>query len=529
MSALDLSTGTALSFAVRAPEAAARSTAPAEVHAPPNFSDLIAKMAPDKAKTAPAVPVAERWLAWREQLLRQGSAGPVAEDERRLPEGALGSAARAPQEQEPSVEGQPGKEPGEEASAPAGTEGAEIATAQLLLPPVGAAPLFGKGSSASPAEAYPAPQLSAGAEHAAEATPAAAASTAPAIASPIVEGEAADRAHWSRVTVVGQETHMGHLRPPRLAQAIPDLSAHEQSTDPAGEAVPLQAARTATVPRQQPPPAGGSGSMAREVVPLPPASGDRPGEAGAAEPRPAGVASSPAPADPTSPRLPTGQSASGGKGEGEHRSQPGEEKPAKRPASVVAEPAAEAATDAPRAPAATQAPLQQIAGRVVAAALAVQREGARIDTPSLQVAAAPIVKVLSLQLQPQDLGTISIRMSLREDALDIRLEASNSDTAGLLQRDQEALVKLITSAGYRIEAMAVSAATGGDGAQLDDGRSSGFSQSAMSGQSGSSEGDARSSGGRDGAQSDPRRSRGASDGGGDKGSARRNAGGDLYL
>jgi flagellar hook-length control protein FliK len=172
--------------------------------------------------------------------------------------------------------------------------------------------------------------------------------------------------------------------------------------------------------------------------------------------------------------------------------------------------------------------MQQVAGRIVATAVSLQKEPARADMSPIHASSAPVVKVLHLQLQPDDLGTITIRMSLKGDALDIRLEASRSETAGMLQRDQDALAKLIGAAGYRIEGMLVSS-SGSDSAQFADGRQSGFSQSSMSGQSGSSQSDARSSGGREGAPQDSRQFRGAQNGDGEKGGAARNPGGGIYV
>ena len=98
-------------------------------------------------------------------------------------------------------------------------------------------------------------------------------------------------------------------------------------------------------------------------------------------------------------------------------------------------------------------------------------------------------------------------MSLKQDGLDLRVEASRPDTARMLQGDQDTLAKLLTSAGYRIDGMAVVAAPT-DGAAVPDGRSQAFLPSSTPQQGSSSQSDSRSSGGRPNAEPDPRASRG---------------------
>ncbi len=191
------------------------------------------------------------------------------------------------------------------------------------------------------------------------------------------------------------------------------------------------------------------------------------------------------------------------------------------------------ATESQRA-AGTPSPTQQVAGRIVAAALAAHPEhlpaGAApaIAGAMSKEVSTPVVKVLRLQLQPADLGTITIRLSLREDALDIRLEASRHGTAGMLQRDQETLARLLSSAGYRLDGMAVTV-TAADGTQLADARAA-VAQTATAPDSwGSTHSDARSSGGRHNAPADPGPSRGKQHEDDDKSGALRSAVGGLYV
>jgi chemotaxis protein MotD len=187
------------------------------------------------------------------------------------------------------------------------------------------------------------------------------------------------------------------------------------------------------------------------------------------------------------------------------------------------------ANEPPRAAGPAPLPAHQIAGQIVAAAHVIQREeaqatGALAATPL----SPPVVKILRLELQPADLGTITIRLSLKEDGLDIRVEASRYDTACMLQRDQDSLAKLLTTAGYRIDGMAV-VATPTDGAGVPDGRSQTFLHSSTPQHGGSSQPDPRSSGGRPNAEPDPRTSRGNQNDDHDKSRIARGAGGDLYV
>jgi flagellar hook-length control protein FliK len=187
------------------------------------------------------------------------------------------------------------------------------------------------------------------------------------------------------------------------------------------------------------------------------------------------------------------------------------------------------ANELPHAVGVVPLPSHQVATQIVATALAVQREAAQpIDTLAAKSLSPSVVKVLRLELQPEDLGTITIRMSLKQDALDIRVEASRYDTACLLQRDQGSLAKILTSAGYRIDGMAVVAAAT-DGAAVPDGRSQAFLPSSTPQHWGSSQPDSRSSGGRPNAEPDPRTSHGKQNDDNDKSRIGRGAGSDLYV
>src|SRR5690606_21673496 len=58
------------------------------------------------------------------------------------------------------------------------------------------------------------------------------------------------------------------------------------------------------------------------------------------------------------------------------------------------------------------------------------------------------VKVIQIQLQPADLGTVSVRISLKGNALDVQLEVSHGGTANLVAKHRDALENMLKSAGY---------------------------------------------------------------------------------
>jgi chemotaxis protein MotD len=151
------------------------------------------------------------------------------------------------------------------------------------------------------------------------------------------------------------------------------------------------------------------------------------------------------------------------------------------------------------APLPQSSPVQQIVDRIAAQLVDAQRSEAQ---PAQSVRSASLssgapLRVLSIQLQPADLGTVTVRMSLKEDTLELQLEAANPETARLISKDREALSGLLRSAGYLIDGLSVqvtepdrtTASAGQQGLQ----GTQTLLQSSTQSQSGSSQPDARSS------------------------------------
>jgi hypothetical protein len=109
-------------------------------------------------------------------------------------------------------------------------------------------------------------------------------------------------------------------------------------------------------------------------------------------------------------------------------------------------------------PMAHASPVLQIAKRLEAEQAAAETGVFRADDaslPSLNVKSDSALKVLHIQLQPADLGTVTVRMSLKLDALEIQLDATRQETAYMLRQDREALSKVLQSAGYALDGVTV--------------------------------------------------------------------------
>ena len=78
----------------------------------------------------------------------------------------------------------------------------------------------------------------------------------------------------------------------------------------------------------------------------------------------------------------------------------------------------------------------------------------RVETVS---DARPIrpAQVLTLQLDPPDLGTVDIRLRLSGDALRVQIDAGRSETLAMIDRDQHGLRAALESAGYRLDDLTI--------------------------------------------------------------------------
>jgi chemotaxis protein MotD len=61
------------------------------------------------------------------------------------------------------------------------------------------------------------------------------------------------------------------------------------------------------------------------------------------------------------------------------------------------------------------------------------------------------MRMLTVQLDPPDLGEVTIKMRLKGDNLELRVVAANHDTARLLQTQRDALTDLMRDTGYQAD------------------------------------------------------------------------------
>ena len=101
-------------------------------------------------------------------------------------------------------------------------------------------------------------------------------------------------------------------------------------------------------------------------------------------------------------------------------------------------------------PAAPPAPAQQVAAAILGAvprgATAAAQGAAGLDGP---------LRILTLQLHPADLGTVLVRMRLRDGQLEMSLQASREETATLLAEGGDALADLLRQGGYQPERVTI--------------------------------------------------------------------------
>lgn len=62
-----------------------------------------------------------------------------------------------------------------------------------------------------------------------------------------------------------------------------------------------------------------------------------------------------------------------------------------------------------------------------------------------------VVRVLHLELKPANLGGVTVRLALKDNAITIHLETQRLDTLAVIEREREALAGALASAGYTVE------------------------------------------------------------------------------
>jgi chemotaxis protein MotD len=106
--------------------------------------------------------------------------------------------------------------------------------------------------------------------------------------------------------------------------------------------------------------------------------------------------------------------------------------------------------------------------------------------PVMQTSSDGAKKVLHLELKPASLGSVTVRIALKDNVVTLHLEAQRSDTLAAIERDREALAGALKSAGYSVDAITSSV-------QSDAGRLSGAVAAAADASATASQGNAQGS------------------------------------
>lgn len=123
-------------------------------------------------------------------------------------------------------------------------------------------------------------------------------------------------------------------------------------------------------------------------------------------------------------------------------------------------------------------PVQQIVTTIVddlatAEAVEAPRASTMPDADTAQTLSRGPLRVLHIKLEPEDLGAVVLRMRLVGQSLELHLEASRAETARLLDKDRDALTRVLRASGYTPDVVTVQTAATPDSAQPQAGRSGG--------------------------------------------------------
>lgn len=118
----------------------------------------------------------------------------------------------------------------------------------------------------------------------------------------------------------------------------------------------------------------------------------------------------------------------------------------------------EASLSAPRqdpapAPISNQSPVAQIAYRIGR-----ELDNTSYSNPQGYVAAMPgprAVKLLNIELNPPELGRVTVRITSRNEAVHLQLDATRPETAKILDNDKDALFGMLRWAGHLIDSLSV--------------------------------------------------------------------------
>lgn len=107
-------------------------------------------------------------------------------------------------------------------------------------------------------------------------------------------------------------------------------------------------------------------------------------------------------------------------------------------------------------PAGSTPAIQQTADRIMGELATMAEDFASKETAITRRDSEPApMRVLHIQLDPPDLGVLTVKLALRDNALSIKVEAAEPGTVRLLEQDRERLSEMLRSAGYGMEGVTV--------------------------------------------------------------------------
>ncbi|MCA6106253.1 flagellar hook-length control protein FliK [Bradyrhizobium sp. CNPSo 4026] len=95
--------------------------------------------------------------------------------------------------------------------------------------------------------------------------------------------------------------------------------------------------------------------------------------------------------------------------------------------------------------------VDRIAPDLATAPTAAPAPAADLAPPDLRRGPDAPVRILTLQLDPPNMGTVTVRMRLAGDAVEVRLLADRPETTQLLREERGALMDAMQSAGYTFD------------------------------------------------------------------------------
>lgn len=139
-------------------------------------------------------------------------------------------------------------------------------------------------------------------------------------------------------------------------------------------------------------------------------------------------------------------------------------------------------------------PLQQLSNRLLATAHELQQAASATPASSAasdaSTASAPPVRVLSINLHPEELGSVTVRMTMVAGSLDVQIDAEMPDTALMLRTDSDQITDMLRSAGIQVDGVTVRAASP-DFVSTSGGSTGSFFDQQPQSQSGSGQSDGR--------------------------------------